>query len=139
MSRTAAKENVGLTYNSVDLRAHLNSVSMEDVVEVIESMTFASTAIEKGAGARHSRSAGRPVEQDAAPGRGAGHADAADDAAHAGLLCRSVGQPRDARTWTGLGDRRRAIISNYKIDATDPKGDIVWTGTPELSGLPVES
>lgn len=57
MSRTAAKENVGLTYNSVDLRAHLNSVSMEDVVEVIESMTFASTAIEKGRALRHSRSA----------------------------------------------------------------------------------
>lgn len=98
MCAYSSKENVGLTYNSVDLRAHLNSVSMEDVVEVIESMTFASTAIEKGRALQSFKiSVGGPWSKTLHQARSAGHADAADDAAHAGLLCRSVGQSRDAR------------------------------------------
>ncbi|MCB0047953.1 MAG: hypothetical protein KDE24_00200 [Caldilinea sp.] len=138
MSRTPAKENVGLTYNGVDLRAHLNSVSMEDVVEVIESMTFASTAIEKGPGAPSFKiSVGGPwsktLHQAIAP-------DTLNPPTTLRTLVYYIGPSgsRVTRTWTGSATVG-AFVSNYKPDATDPKGDIVWTGTLELSGLPVES
>ena len=88
-------------------------------------MTFASD--------RHGAGAGPVVLDQTSAARGArrcttscaGHADAADDAAHAGLLVGPSGS-RVTRTWTGSATVG-AFISNYKINADNPMGDIVWT------------
>ena len=136
MARTKALQNVGITYDGDNLQSHLNTASLNAVVEAIESTTFASTAMEQGPGA-----------PSFSIGIGGPWSKTLDD-----FLRQDVITPPDTLktlvyfvgpvasrvtyTWTASGTSVGAFISNYTINADNPMGDITWSGTLTISGAP---
>lgn len=126
--------NIIVNYNSNALQSHLNTQSLEAIVNEIDTTTLASTGQEKIPGP-----SGWTVNI------GGFWAKALDDILGPDM----VSPPSTLRTlfvtigasgaqvtytWT-----TNAFISNYRVDASDPNGVWTWTATLAVSGVPVRS
>jgi hypothetical protein len=139
MARTKALQNVGITYDGDNLQSHLNTASLEAVVETIDATTFASSAQVQGPGApSFSISIGGPwskaLDDFLRP-------DAITPSDTLKTLVYFVGPSasRVTYTWTASGSEVGSFISNYTINADNPMGDVVWSGTLTVSGAPTIS
>jgi len=138
MPRTNALQNVSVSYNGTSLQTHLNTASWNAVTEVIETTTFASSAMEQAAGA-----ASFSIEV------GGDWSKTLDDI----LRPDTISPPDTLRTlvfylgpvasrvtytWTG-STTVGAFISNYTVNADNPMNKLTWSGTLTISGAPVVS
>lgn len=137
-TRTKSLKNVSVSYNAVDLTPYLNQASLENTVEAVDTTTFDSDGKENAPGAPgFSVSVGGPWAKAVDDALGPDGASPPDTLR---TLVYSVGPTsgKVIRTWTG-SDTVGAFISNYVIDASDPLGNIMWTGTLTVSGVPVRT
>ncbi len=138
MARTKALKNVSLTYNAVDITPYLNQASMQNAAEAIDTTVFSSDGKENTPGSpNYSFSVGGPWEKALDDVLGV---DAGSPPTTLRSLVYSVGPTsgKVIRTWTG-STTVGAFISDYTIDASDPNGAIVWSGTLTISGVPVRT
>lgn len=131
-------KNVALSYNSVDFTEYLNQASLQNTVEAIDTTTFDSDGKENAAGAASfSISVGGPWSKAVDDVLGL---DGANPPSTLRTLVYTVGPTggQVIRTWTG-SETVGAFISDYQIDASNPLGLIMWTGTLTISGAPVRT
>jgi hypothetical protein len=132
---TKGLQNIALTYNSNAMAAHLDSASLEAVVNAIGTTTFASAAEETSPGAtKYSVPVGGPWSKALDDILGA---DAVSPPSTLRSLVYQVGPVgnRVTYTWTGSATVG-AFVADYKILADDPLGNIKWSGTLNISGAP---
>lgn len=128
-----AMSNVTVTYNSTDITQYLNTQSLEAVVNEIDVTNLASTADEVIAGsAKWTVNVGgfwaKALDDVLGP-------DAVSPPASMRNLVVVLGTGSTATyTWTSA-----AFISNYKVEASDPKSMLGWSGTLAVSAAPVRS
>ena len=137
-ARVKGLKNVKVTYNSVDITAYLDTASLENTVEAIDSTTFASDAQEQTPGAPgFSLSVGgpwgKPLDDALGP-------DGAEPPSTLRTLVVEIGPTsgKVIRTWTG-SETVGSFISNYQIQADNPLQNIKWSGTLTCSGEPVRT
>lgn len=137
-ARVTTLKNIAITYNSVNLNPYLNTGSLENTVEAVDTTTFDSDGKESAPGAPgFSVSIGGPWTKTLDDALGP---DAISPPTTLRTLVYSVG-PTGAkviRTWTGT-ETVGAFISDYTIDASDPLGNLTWSGTLTVSGVPVRT
>lgn len=126
--------NVTVTYISTDITQYLNTQSLEAVVNEIDVTNLASSADEKIAGsANWTINVGgfwaKALDDVVGP-------DAVSPPSTMRDLVVTLGPvaTRVTYTWTA-----NAFISNYKVDASDPKSMLGWSGTLSVSGAPVRT
>lgn len=135
---TKALGNIVLTYNSTNITAHLNTVSLEMTVEAIDTTTLASSAQEQTPGATaFSVPIGGPWSKTIDDVLGA---DGTSPPSTLRSFIAQVGPSgnRVTYTWTG-SSTVGAFVTDYKIDATDPMGMLTWSGTLTVSGAPTRA
>jgi hypothetical protein len=137
-ARVTTLKNITVTYNGFNLTPYLNTASLENTVEVIDTTTFDSDGKENAPGAPgFSVNIGGPwtktLDDALAP-------DAAIPPTTLRTLVYSMGPTgaKAIRTWTGT-ETVGAFISNYTIDASDPMGNLAWSGELTVSGVPVRT
>lgn len=137
-ARVTILKNITITYNNFDLTPYLNTASLENTVETIDTTTFDSDGKENAPDAPgFSTKIGGPwtktLDDALAP-------DISTPPATLRTLVYTLG-PTGAkviRTWTGA-ETTGAFISNYTIDASDPMGNLTWSGDLTLSGVPTRT
>jgi hypothetical protein len=131
-------QNVGVTYNALNLIPYLNQASLQATVQAVDTTNLGSTGQEQSPGAP---SFSVPVggywakELDDVLGP-----DAISPPTTQRTLVVSFG-PSGSKvifTWTG-GTYTGAFISDYQIQASDPLGQLTWSGTLTCSGAPART
>jgi hypothetical protein len=131
---TKTRGNVTVTYNSNALTAHLNSTSVEAVVNAIETTHFSSTGAEKIAGTGNwTVNVGGDWSSTLS---GYLTPDAVSPPATLRTMVVVIGGV--TYTWTS-SSTVGAFIGNLTVDASDPNTKITWKATLEVSGAPVVS
>lgn len=137
MQGIAVRQNVVITFDSLQISDYMDDGSLESTVETIETTTLNSTGVEN--------TPGLPSFSVPMGGvwRKALHDKlGAQSAAPSGLktLVVQIGPSgeRATHTWTA-STTVGAFIGDYKLDFSDPKGIIKWSGTLQVSGAPVIS
>ena len=123
--------NVTVTYDSLAIQSYLNTQSLSAVIAQIDTTNLASSGDEKiaGSGAWQVDVGGMWAKAlDDKLG-----VDAVTPPATLKTLAVVIGAAGATVTYTWTTN---AFIGNYKIDTTDPKGMITWTGTIAVSGAP---
>ena len=127
-----AASGIAVTFNATAVTAYLNTASQETIVSELEATTFASTASQGDPGLP-----GHSFEM------GGDWAKALDDVLYPAAatptkvnLVVVVGQSGSQATYTWTAN---AFVSNYRWEASDPKGKITWSARIALSGNPVRT
>ena len=131
---TKSLGNVTVTYDSLNITAYLNTQSISAVIAQIDTTNLASTGDEKiaGSGAWQVDVGGMWAKAlDDKLG-----VDAVTPPTTLKTLVVVIGAAGSTVTYTWTTN---AFVGNYKIDTTDPKGMIAWSGTLAVSGAPVRS
>jgi hypothetical protein len=126
--------NMVVTYNSNDISAYLNSASLEIIKDAIDTTNLASTAKENTPAAP---GFSVPIggfwmnALDAILG-----ADAAATSDTLRALIVQIGPSGNRATYTRTATTTLgAFVSDYKVDASDPLGMIMWSATLSVSGV----
>lgn len=129
-----SRGNATVTYNATEITNYLNTVSIEAIVNAIETTHLGSTGEEKIAGTTGWKV---PV--------GGDWAKALDDV----LGPDAVTPPSTLRTLVvviGAAGARvtytwttNAFVGGYTVNVPDPNGKITWSGTLEVSGAPTRT
>jgi len=131
MAPVKAQGNVSVVYNSENITNYLNDQSLEAIVNEIDTTTLGGTAAQKTPGSVDwSVNVGGFWEKDLDDALGP---DAVSTPSTLRTLVVTIGASGSqvAYTWTS-----NAFVGNYRIEASDPKGVITWSGTLAVSGAP---
>lgn len=123
--------NIVVTYDSLNMTPYLNTQSLAATIAQIDTTNLASTGDEKIAGSGSWEiSVGGMWAKALDDKLGV---DAVTPPATLKTLVIVVGASGATVTYTWTAN---AFIGSYKIDTTDPKGMIAWSGTLAVSGAP---
>lgn len=126
-----ARTNITCTYDSLAITNYLNTVSVEAIVNAIDTTHLGSTGEEKIAG-----TGGWKVPV------GGDWAKALDDKLGVDVvtppstlktLVVVIGASGSQVTYTWTTN---AFVGGYTVTAADPNGKLTWSGTLEVSGAP---
>ena len=126
--------NVTVTYNSNALTSHLNTQSIEAVVNEIDTTTFSSTAATKIPGSVNWNIPIGGLWSSALSGFLLSDVVTPPTTLRTLVIVIGASGSQVTYTWTS-----NAFISNYTVNNSDPTGAITWSGTLAVSGAPTIS
>lgn len=138
MAGIATRQNVVITFDSLDITQYLDSASLDMTVEQIDTTTLASSGLEISPGMPGFKvPVGGPWFKALDDKLGA---QAASPSATLKTLVVQIGPVgnRVTYTWTSAS-AVGAFIGNYKVDFSDPKGVLKWDGELAVSGAPTRA
>lgn len=137
MQGIAVRENVVITYDSLQISDYMNDASLETTVEAIDTTTFASTGAENSPGMPSFKVPIGGIWRKTLHDKLMAHAS---NPPGLKTLVAQVGPTgeRATHTWTA-SSTVGAFVGDYKLDFSNPKGIIMWSATLEISGAPVIS
>jgi hypothetical protein len=137
MQGIAVRENVVITFDSLQISNYMNDASLETTVETIDTTTFASTGAENSPGMPSFQVPVGGIWRKALNDKlGAQSAD--PDGLKTLVIQVGPSGERVTYTWTA-SSTVGAFIGDYKVDFSEVKGIIKWSGTLQVSGAPVIS
>lgn len=137
-NRVKALKNVSVVYGTFDMTANLDTASLENTVEAVDTTTFASDGQEQSPGAPgFSVSVGGAWSKALDDVLGLDGAEPPETLRDLVVAFGPTGG-KAIRTWDGT-ETTGAFISNYQIQADNPLQNLKWTGTLTCSGAPVRT
>lgn len=138
MAGTATRQNVVVTFDTLDITQYLDDASLEMTVEQIDTTTLASSGLEISPGMPGFKvPVGGPWAKALDDKLGA---QASNPSSTLKTLVLQIGPTgnRVTYTWTAAGTVG-AFVGGYTIDFSDPKGVFKWKGELAVSGAPTRA
>ena len=138
MAGLATRQNIVITFDTLDITQYLDDASLEMTVEQIDTTTLASTGLEISAGMPGFKvPVGGPWRKALDDKLGAQASNPSSTLKTLVVQIGPVGE-RVTYTWTS-SSTVGAFVGNYTVDFSDPKGVIKWSGELAVSGAPTRA
>lgn len=138
MAGIATRQNVVVTFDSLDITQYLDSASLDMTVEQVDTTTLASSGLEISPGMPGFKvPVGGPWAKALDDKLGAQASNPSSTLKTLSVQIGPVGN-RVTYTWTSSGTVG-AFVGNYKIDFSDPKANFKWDGELAVSGAPTRA
>ena len=138
MQGIAVRQNVVITFDSLQISDYMDDGSLETTVETIETTTLGSSGVENSPGMPGFKVPVGGIYRKALNDKLG--VQSASPPTSLKTLVVQIGPSGERVTYTWTASTTvGAFIGDYTIDFSDPKGVLKWKGTLEISGAPVLS